>query len=157
VKNLFLSIVVVLCGFLVAFQKYRNDDLQTRMVSIVTIFQTTQAKKSVIPIDKATINAFFEKYPDLNKQQSDVLDLYGTRNYNSIWYDKKGLIALVDLLYSKVNELEDEGVNPNLAYAPIIDRIFNTHNQKKLLQTDTEIMLTNMYVFYVKKVFMGRQ
>jgi hypothetical protein len=58
-ENLFLSIVVVLCGVsLVAFQKYRNDDLQTRMVSIVTIFQTTQAKKSVIPIDKATINAF---------------------------------------------------------------------------------------------------
>jgi hypothetical protein len=24
----------------------------------------------------------------------------------------KGRIALVDLLYSKVNELEDEGVNP---------------------------------------------
>jgi hypothetical protein len=46
-------------------------------------------------------------------------------------------------------------VNSNLPYAPIIDRIFNTHNQKKLLQTDTEIMLTNMYVFYVKKVFHG--
>jgi hypothetical protein len=28
-----------------------------------TIFQTTQAKKIFIPIDKATINAFFEKYP----------------------------------------------------------------------------------------------
>jgi hypothetical protein len=53
-----------------------------------------------------------------------------------------------------VNELEDEGeFQPT--YAPIIDRIFNTHNQKKLLQTDTEILLTNMYVFYVKKVFMG--
>jgi hypothetical protein len=48
---------------LVAFQKYRNDDLQTRMVSIVTIFQTTQAKKSVIPIDKATINAFLKNIP----------------------------------------------------------------------------------------------
>jgi hypothetical protein len=32
--------------------------------------------------------------------------------------------------------------------------IFNTHNQKKLLQTDTEILMTNMYVFYVKKLFM---
>jgi hypothetical protein len=41
----------------------------------------------------------------------------------------------------------------NLAYAPMFG-IFNTHNQKKLLQTDTEIMLTNMYVFYVKKCFM---
>jgi hypothetical protein len=32
--------------------------------------------------------------------------------------DKKGLIALVDLLYSKVNELEDEGVNPTLHTPP---------------------------------------
>jgi hypothetical protein len=57
---------------LVAFQKYRNDDLQTRMVSIATIFKQRKLK-SVIPIDKATINAFFEKYIDLNKQQSMYL------------------------------------------------------------------------------------
>jgi hypothetical protein len=31
--------------------------------SIATIFQTTQAKKSVIPIDKATINAFLKNIP----------------------------------------------------------------------------------------------
>jgi hypothetical protein len=73
---------------LVAFQKYRNDDLQTRMVSIVTIFQTTQAKNLLSQLTKRQSTPF-EKYPDLNKQQSDVLDLYGTRNYNSIWYNKK--------------------------------------------------------------------
>jgi hypothetical protein len=63
--------------------------------------------------------------------------------------DKEGLIV-ADLLYSKVNELEDEGES-NLPYAPIIDRIFNTHNQKKLL-TDTEILLTNMYVLRKESV-----
>ena len=155
-KNLFLSIVVVLFGFsFVAFHKYRKDDLQARMVSLVKIFQTSQVKESINPIEKATINAFFEKYTDFNEQQSDVLAIYKKRNYATIWYNKKDRIALADLLYSKVNELEDEGVNSNLPYAPIIDRIFNTHNQKKLLQTDTEILLTNMYVFYVKKVFHG--
>jgi hypothetical protein len=67
-----------------------------------------------------------------------------------------GIIKRLDctlIYFSKVNELEDEGViQPTLRH-----RIFNihTHNQKKLLQTDTEIMLTNMYVFYVKKVFHG--
>jgi hypothetical protein len=54
-----------------------------------------------------------------------------------------------------VKGLEEEGLNPSLPYAPIIDGIFNTNNQKKLLQTDTEILLTNMYVFYVKKVIHG--
>lgn len=130
-KNLFLSIVVVLFGFsFVAFHKYRNDDLQATMVSIVKTFQTSQVKESINPIEKATINAFFEKYTDFNEQQSDVLAIYKKRNYTSIWYNKKDRIALADLLYSKVNELEDEGVNSNLPYSPIIDRIFNTHNQK---------------------------
>jgi hypothetical protein len=33
-------------------------------------------------------------------------------------YDKEGLIALVDLLYSKVKGLEEEGLNPSLHTPP---------------------------------------
>jgi hypothetical protein len=65
---------------LVAFQKYRNDDLQTRMVSIATIFKQRKLK-ICYPNWQSDNQRLFEKYPDLNKQQSDVLDLYGTRKY----------------------------------------------------------------------------
>jgi hypothetical protein len=79
---------------LVAFQKYRNDDLQTRMVSIATIFKQRKLK-ICYPNWQSDNQRLFEKYPDLNKQQSDVLDLYGTRNYNSIWYNKKAGLHLL--------------------------------------------------------------
>jgi hypothetical protein len=84
---------------------------------------------------------------DLNKQQSMYLT-YMERD-NSIWYDKK---AWLHLLYSKVNGLEEEGLKSSLHIPPIIDRIFNTNNQKKLSQTDTEILLTNMYVLRKESV-----
>jgi hypothetical protein len=35
------------------------------------------------------------------------------RNYNSIWYDKEGLIALWFTLF-KVKGLEEKGLNPAL-------------------------------------------
>jgi hypothetical protein len=63
VKNLFLSIVVVLCGFLLSLFRSIEMTIYRRGWFLLPIFQTTQAKKSVIPIDKATINASFEKYP----------------------------------------------------------------------------------------------
>jgi hypothetical protein len=97
VKNLFLSIVVVLCGVsLVAFQKYRNDDLQTRMVSIATIFKQRKLKNLLSQLTKRQSTPF-EKYPDLNKQQSMYLT-YMEREI-TIWYNKEGLIALADLLF----------------------------------------------------------
>jgi hypothetical protein len=78
------------------------------MVSIVTIFKQRKLK-ICYPNWQSDNQRLFEKYPDLNKQQS-VLDLYGTRNYNSIWYNKEAGFTLL-FTYSKVNELEDEGVN----------------------------------------------
>lgn len=125
------------------------------MISIVKTFQTTPDEKSVIPIDKVILKVFFEKYPDLKKHESDVITLYKNRNYNSIWYDKKGLIEFADVLYSKVNSLEEEGLKSTIAYASIIDGIFNSNTSNKISKTDTEILLTTVYVYYAKKVFQG--
>ncbi|CAM2828486.1 L,D-transpeptidase family protein [Flavobacterium frigoris] len=155
-KNFFLSIVVVLFGFsLAAFYHYRNDDIPAKMISIVKIFQTTPDEKLAIPIDKTILKVFFEKYPDLKKYESDVVTLYKNRNYNSIWYDNKGLIEFADMLYSKVNSLEEEGLKSTLAYASIINGIFNANTSNKISETDTEILLTTVYVYYAKKVFQG--
>jgi murein L,D-transpeptidase YcbB/YkuD len=156
VKNPFLSIVVVLCSFsFAAFYHYTNEDISVKTIPIVKIFPKNPIEKSVIPLDNAILNTFFEKYPELKKHKSDVITLYKNRNYNSMWYDKKGLIEFADLLYSKVNALEEEGLKSNIAYAAIIDGIFNANTTNKISQIDTEILLTTVYVYYVKKVFHG--
>jgi murein L,D-transpeptidase YcbB/YkuD len=156
VKNLLLSIVVVLCGFsLAAFHHYSNEGIAARMISNAGTLQPTLVEKSVIPIDNAIISAFFVKYPNLKIYQYDVITLYKNRSYNSVWYDKKGLIEFADLLYSKVNSLEEEGLKSTMPYASIINGIFNINTASKLTQSDTELFLTTMYVFYAKKVFHG--
>jgi len=97
----------------------------------------------------------FSKNPNLKKYKSDVYALNKKRNYNSIWYDDKGLIEFANLLYAKVNLLEEEGLKSNLAYKDKIDGIFNMQSTNDLSQPDTEIMLSAMYVFYAKKVYQG--
>ena len=155
-KNLILTIVVVLCASsFAAFYHYRNENIPANMISIVKISPKQSVENSIIPIDKAILKAFFIQYPDLKKYQTDVSALYKNRDYNSIWYDKKGLIEFAYLLYSKVNELEEEGIKSSIAYASIIGGIFNSNTPNELSQTETELLLTTMYVFYVKKVFQG--
>ena len=68
---------------------------------------------------------FFKKYNNLQKYRSDVIALYKKRNYNTIWHDTEGLIEFANLLYAKVNLLEEEGLKFYLAYKDKIDSIFS--------------------------------
>lgn len=155
-KNAFISIVVVLCGCSIfAFYNYGNDTVTAKILSIAKVFHKTTRQTSVIPIDKAAITAFFSKYPELKNYQSDVLALYKNRSYNSIWYDQKGIIEFGNLLYSKANSLEEEGLKSNIPYASTIKGIFNTNAKNELSKTDTELLLSTLYVFYAKKVLYG--
>ena len=155
-RNYVSSIVVVLCGVSVAtIYHNRNENLTVKVISIAEKLQEFAFGKSEVPLSKAIISEFFNKYPDLKKYQSDIIAVYKKRNYKSIWYDEKGLIEFADLLYSKVNLIEEEGLNSNLAYKDKIDGIFDSEFKDELSRTDTEIFLSTMYVFYAKKVFRG--
>ncbi|MFV8441154.1 L,D-transpeptidase family protein [Flavobacterium sp. LB2P44] len=113
------------------------------------------SEKSTVIIDSTVINRFFKKYPNLKKYKSDVNALYKKRNYNSIWFDGKGVIEFANLLYSKVNQLEEEGVKSRLAYKDKVDAIFNPKLANSLTLTETELLLSAMYLFYAKKVYQG--
>ncbi|MBP2283455.1 murein L,D-transpeptidase YcbB/YkuD [Flavobacterium sp. CG_23.5] len=155
-KNYVLSIVVVLCGVSVAtIYHNRNENLTVKVISVAKKLQEYTFGKSEVPLSKAIVSEFFSKYPDLKKYQSDVIAVYKKRNYKSIWYDEKGLLEFADLLYSKVNLIEEEGLKSNLAYKDKIDGIFDSEFKDELSRTDTEIFLSTMYVFYAKKVFRG--
>jgi len=155
-RNFVLSIVVILFGFLLA-SVYRNgnENLTANKNPLTQTLQKTTANKIKIHIDSATVADFFKKYPRLKKYRSDVHALYKNRNYNSVWYDGKGLIEFANLLYSKVNLLEEEGLRSSLAYKDKIDGIFNMKFADGLSQTDTELMLSSMYVFYARNVYHG--
>jgi murein L,D-transpeptidase YcbB/YkuD len=155
-RNFVLSVAVILSGFLLAFV-YRdgNQNLTVKEIALVHVSPESKAKKSPILINKAIIASFFKNYPNLKKYQPDVNAIYENRNYNAIWYDDKGPIEFANLLYSKVNQLKEEGLRSNIAYKDKIDGIFNMKIPGSLSQTDTELLLSSMYVFYAKKVFHG--
>ncbi len=119
-------------------------------------FRNTLLENPEITVNKAIITDFFNKYPELKKYQSDVTAVYKKRNYKSIWYDDKKIIDFAAILYAKVNQLEQEGLQSNFPCKDKIDGIFDIKSTTaNLSQTDTEIMLSSMYVFYAKKVFFG--
>ncbi|MFV5687164.1 L,D-transpeptidase family protein [Flavobacterium sp. ZT3R25] len=155
-RNFVLSIAIILFGFsLASVYRNRNENRTVTATSLVQLLPESSAGKSKIHIDSVTVSSFFKKYSNLKKYKSDVKALYKKRNYNSIWFDDKGLIEFAHLLYSKVNQLEEEGLKSKVAYKDKIDGIFNENAADDLSSTDTEIMLSSMYVFYAKKVFQG--
>lgn len=154
-KKVTLFLVVVLFGFFFTSAYPKAQKLSDKAFPIGTNSKKTTFDKVKIQIDKGVLTAFFKKHPQLKKHKADVVLLYKNRKYKSIWYDSKGLIEFANVLFSKVNQLEEEGLQSNLAYKKEIDGIFNGENQKNISQTDTELLLSSMYVFYAKKVFQG--
>lgn len=151
-----LSLTVLIFGFLTTIvYPNRFKNLTAHEISFVDTLQTHKAEKSIVKIDSTVIVRFFKKYSNLKKYKADINALYKERDYKSIWYDGEGLIEFANLLYSKVNQLAQEGVKSRLAYKDKIDLIFNENSSEKLTATESELLLSAMYIFYAKKVYQG--
>ncbi len=110
---------------------------------------------SNIPFDSNLVVNFFKTYPKLSSYQNDVLAIYRKHNFNHIWFDRNGVIEFGNSLYSKVNELETEGISSKFPYQDKISGVFEANIENPLNQTDTEMMLTNLFLFYAEKVYKG--
>lgn len=146
-KKYVLSAVVVFCG-LTFTSVYQNDNLSVRLFSLFFWNQ-----KDKIELNSTTITTFFKKYPDLKKHQSDLLSLYKSRKYAPVWHTENTLIPLAEALYTKVHVLHEEGITTQIAYKEQFDAIFS--NNSKLTPTDSELLLSSLYLIYTQKVFYG--
>ncbi|RUT68056.1 L,D-transpeptidase [Flavobacterium cupreum] len=110
---------------------------------------------TTVTLDSVSVNQFFKKYSKLKKYKNDVLDIYKNRRFKSIWYDQKNITEFGHLLYQKVNVLKEQGIEKEMPYKDDIDEVFNESSAEKPSQTETELLLTNMYVFYASNVYSG--
>lgn len=140
---------------LTSAQQDKNENLTYKKKYPATISYKVKVDSTTIHIDGAVFFKFYKKYPKLKTFQSEINTLYKSRKYNSIWYDDEELIEVAKLLYSKENQLEEEGIKSKFAYKDEIDGIFNPKFSKKLSQTDSELMLSSLFVFYAEKVYYG--
>lgn len=156
-RNFTSFTVIIAMSFLVfSFTSLDVDEIKAKNTS-VNIENGIVSKKSLqsVSLDDASIEQFFKKYSKLKKYKKDVLDIYTKRNYKSIWYDEKNITEFGNLLYQKVNVLQDQGIENKMPYKDEIDEAFNESSEEKPTELDTELLLTNMYVFYASNVYSG--
>lgn len=155
-RNFTSLALTIACSFLMfSFNSAAN---KTKLKNETAAFENVLKLKNKLvlgKIDAASINSFFKKYPKLSKYQKDVEELYKNKDYNMIWYDDKSVSEFGALLYHKVNLLSEQGVKAEMPYMDLVDDVFNENVSNKLPQTDTELLLSNMYVFYASNVYSG--
>ncbi|MCV9928278.1 L,D-transpeptidase family protein [Flavobacterium sp. LS1R49] len=105
-----------------------------------------------ITIDSSGIAAFYQAYPKLLKFQNDVLALYKKNKSTQLWLDNKGIVEFANTLFNKYKGLDQEGLEANFPYNEKISPIFEHTSENKLSQVDTDLMITNLYFYYVQKV-----
>ncbi len=111
--------------------------------------------KSIVTFDSTVIASFFATYPDLSKYRRDVELVYRKYNFHPIWFDEKGVVECSHSLYSKIKELDKEGVASVFPYHEKIAGVFEEEIPNSLTNTETDIILSCLYLFYAEKVVKG--
>ncbi|OXA70157.1 L,D-transpeptidase [Flavobacterium aquidurense] len=150
-----LSVVAAVIFSMFSFESSAKEiDMKIKMAEFENTFMSNKYV-SKVTVDAASIDQFYKKYPKLKKYQNDVLDLYKKKEYNAIWHDDKRVSEFGSLLYHKIRLLSDQGIKATMPYMDLVDDVFNESVSNKLPQIDTELLLSNMYVFYASNVYSG--
>ncbi len=152
-RKFFMLFAVVVFGFS-AIISCKNNDENKKDKSLKAEVVKKKKNYNELPFDSTLVKDFFIKYPKLVSYQSDVEALYRKREFHYIWYDKKGINELGNLLYNKINNLSDEGVQATVPYK---DKLGNLLKKAKGVKRDvnTELLLSSLYFFYAEKVYNG--
>ncbi len=110
---------------------------------------------SNVPFDSTLVAPFFKSYPALQKYEKDLIAFYRNYNFNYIWLDEKGIVEYGNSLYSKVKDIGAEGISTMFPYQEKIDSVFTEDIENRLNNTDAELMLTSLYLFYADQVYKG--
>lgn len=117
------------------------------------IAMTKKTSKFAVAFDSTLVTSFYAKYPKFILYKKQVVSLYEKSNYEFIWYDAKGRKETADVIYNKINNLYQEGIQTKLPYKETLDALLqkNTANPN----IDTELFLSNYYFLYVNKTLQG--
>jgi murein L,D-transpeptidase YcbB/YkuD len=105
--------------------------------------------------DSTQVATFFEKHPKLKMYQKDVEKLYRKHQFHYIWFDKDGLNEFAGLLYNKINNFGQEGVQTVVPYREKIDAIYDDADDIQKANIDIELLSSALYFFYADKVYDG--
>lgn len=134
----------------------------TILIIISLVFQSCRQKGNstdqsakAIPFDSLLIAPFFDSHPELMKYEGELMEIYRNYNFNSIWFSKKRIAKYGNSLYSKVQNIADEGIYTTFPYQKDIDDIFKNPKKYSRKQPGSELLLTSLYLYYVDEVYKG--
>ncbi|WP_367756674.1 murein L,D-transpeptidase [Flavobacterium sp. WC2430] len=107
------------------------------------------------PFDSTLIAPFFKKYSKFNFLKPEVMELYSKHQFHYLWYDSKGINEFADLLYNKINNLDQEGVRIKVPYQQELRDIFQDEEKMNKSNLEVELLLSTLYFFYADNVFKG--
>jgi len=108
-----------------------------------------------MPFDSTLIVPFFKKYPKLNYLKSEVLSLYQKHGYHYLWYDSNGRNEFANILFDKINNLDQEGLQIKVPYHEKIRSVFMDTDSKENHELEVELLMSSLYFFYTNRVFKG--
>lgn len=143
----FIRIIIMVLSISAVVQSCKKNNGKT--VTIENKVVDTEAA-----FDSTAVNSFFTRYPDLKEYEPQVRALYRKHQWHYIWYDKGGVNELADLLHSKINTIESEGIRAKVPYQDKLDTIFEDSENLKA-DPEHEYLISSLYFFYADKVFHG--
>jgi len=101
------------------------------------------------------IASFFGKHPKLASFKTQVEKLYEKHAHHYLWYDRSGINEVGELLYSKINNLDDEGVPNTVPYRVEFNTAVEDAEKHSKPDAETELLFSAMYFYYADKVLHG--
>lgn len=138
-----LSLIVVLSFSFFSFNKYEEKTKENKNVN----YTYNTVNDSETKDNSEILHDFFRRYSDLKKYKSEVMSLYKTRSFGTIWYDEDEINEFAGILYEKAKKTNDLVV----PYQKEIDQIFDNSKDQNLSKTDSDMLLSSLYVLYAKK------
>jgi L,D-transpeptidase YcbB len=152
-KKLFgVLLVVFVIGFSMSSWYCAKKENQNSN-SITEVKSKFTAEDFTLSFDSTLVETFYAKYPKMILYKKQTVTFYQKNNYNFIWFDKKGRKETADVIYNKLNNLSEEGVQTIVPYKGVIDALFQKDATKANIET--ELFLTNYYFYYTNKVLQG--
>ncbi|MES2240189.1 MAG: L,D-transpeptidase family protein [Bacteroidota bacterium] len=112
-------------------------------------------KKDKNAFERTAVDSFFNKYPLLKKYEADVKKLYQKHRYHYVWFDKNGMNEFACLLYDKINNLDEEGIQIGIPYKDKLEELYSNSNGNQKRNLETELLNSALYFFYAMNVYHG--
>jgi L,D-transpeptidase YcbB len=152
-RNLF-PLIVFLAALMVNISCVQKQQTAHK-AELDSDLQGTINRSGKTTFDSTLVTSFFQTYPELAKYEDEVNVIYRGYQFHHIWFDENGVLEFANSLYSKVKGISTEGIYNVFPYPEKIDGIFVDDIENSLNNTETEFMITSMFLFYAENVYKG--